>query len=124
MGKEQLEDKIEDIKKLEPSNPIYQHAFRTLFGRKEKYLNFDAEDIKGEVKNITNDLEKLKINKITITNFNKAIDVVKDFEKYGFRKESVIDIKTGAFIYFMDKGYEDFETEVAIFLIKEEQDAN
>ena len=33
MRKEQLED----IKKLEPSNPIYQHAFRTLFGRKEKF---------------------------------------------------------------------------------------
>ena len=108
---------VTDIEnKLRSTNneTVYKYYYKSKYKRGEEFINFKADDLKGEIDSVCKELINLGIDKITVTDYSD--DILKEFKKYGFEKLEQTKIKTGSFIWINELGYEDDEYENALIL--------
>ena len=86
-----------------------------MYDRKENYINFIAYDIEDEIYDIVKELKELNINKLTLTKTDDS-NAINQFKKFGYETISKGNIKTGSFIWILEKNFEDYEQEEAIIL--------
>ena len=86
-----------------------------MYDKKEDYINFIAYDIEDEIYDIVKELKELNINKLTLTKTDGS-NAINQFKQFGYETIKKGNIKTGSFIWILEKNFEDYEQEEAIIL--------
>lgn len=110
-----LNEVIKKINNTKTDRAVYKYAMKSLYDRKEDYINFIAYDIEDEIYDIVKELKELNINKLTLTRTDDS-NAINQFKKYGYETINKGNIKTGSFIWILEKNFEDYEQEEATIL--------